>query len=72
MFSSETTLIAFTICSNVLFVLQAKLFNGLLDDFIASVFPHGLGAEKNSKVLLIGTSGIKDGSRMNQGLFLYL
>ena len=50
MSASETALVAFTICSNVLFVPQPKLANCLLDDLKASFISHGLGTGKIPKI----------------------
>jgi len=47
MTTSQTTLIAFSVSSNVLLVPQLKFSNGLLDNFKPSIISHGLGAETN-------------------------
>ena len=47
MATSETTLIAFSVSSNVLFVPQLKISNGFLDNFIPSIISHGLGTGIN-------------------------
>lgn len=44
MLSSKTTLVALTIGGNMFLMFVAKLLDSLLDDFIASLVPHRLGA----------------------------